>query len=224
MAVRATISSGYRWRLGLLTAMVLGFGVFFLYDGLVRYPKQREHYAVYERFIAGEITGADGRPLADWAAYAEAQGLPGESSVKKGNHSDNDIYTQLVIGVPLVLIGLWIGLSFVRTFGRWVEADDETIRTSRGQRCDIGDITAIDDKRWASKGIAIIKYKDGQAGIERALVLDDWKFDRPAMDTIFEHLATKTGLVQLPPAEGADETEAAADAEQTADADTSRNA
>lgn len=221
MAVRATISSGYRWRLGLLTAMVLGFGAFFVFDGLVRYPKQRANYAHYEQFIAGEIKGPDGQPLTDWAAYAKEQGLPGESSVKKGNHSDNDIYTQLVIGTPLVLIGLWIGVSFVRTFGRWVEADDDAIRTSWGQHCKISDITAIDDKRWASKGIAILKYKDQQAGIERALVLDDWKFDRAAMDSIFEHIAKTTGLVQLPPTEDppADEAEATADTAQTSDAD-----
>ena len=70
MAVRATISSGYRWRLGLLTAMVLGFGVFFLYDGLVRYPKQREHYAIYERFITSEITSKENRQIANWTKYA----------------------------------------------------------------------------------------------------------------------------------------------------------
>ena len=67
--VKATISSDYRWRLGLVGALVLFFSLWFFYDAAVTYPAMQEAAAKYRELIRDATP-----PREDaWKAYARRQ-------------------------------------------------------------------------------------------------------------------------------------------------------
>ena len=81
-------------------------------------------------------------------------------------------------------MGIYFLATFILTRGRWVEADEQGVRTSSGQQMDYASIKSIDKSRWQRKGIAMVHYEsNGQAG---RILLDDWKYDREPTKRILE--------------------------------------
>lgn len=184
--VRARIATAYRLRYGAMAALCLGFAAWFLYDGYVKYPAARELRQQYEAYTAEH--GA-----ASWPGYAREHGLPDGTYGTPGEHySDGDVLAQKVLGFVALPIGLALGLAFLRTLGRWVEADEQGIATNQDERVPYESIRSLDRRRWRSKGIAVLTYDDG--GRIGTIVLDDWKFERQATVAIFNYLESR-----LPP-------------------------
>lgn len=172
----ARINKEWGVRLGLIAALFIGGGCWFLYDGLVKYPKQREMYRlVYEMNDEG---GAIKRP--DWREKLEAAGYSTDIDPDKlSNKSDTDILTQRIIAglcFPVGLLALfWLVLNSFRT----LYADERGVQFG-GSRMAFDEVDQIDKTRWDSKGIAVLRGRDG-----KKLVLDDWKF-RGAADVLAE--------------------------------------
>jgi hypothetical protein len=115
--------------------------------------------------------------------------------------------TQKILGGITAPVGLYFLFTFVMSMGRWVEADEQGVRTRGGQETDYASIKSIDKSRWQSKGIAVVQYeKNGQAG---RITLDDWKFEREPTKRILEAIEERM------PGGGATDTETAP-AEETA--------
>lgn len=179
-SVRARIASAYRLRFGAMALLVLGISVWFLYDGYVAYPAERDLHHQYEAFVAQNGVAA-------WPDFAHANGLPDGTHSKPGkDYSDSSILTQKILG----FIGLPFGLIFVvvylRTLGRWVQADEAGISTNTDEHVPYASVTNLDKRRWKRKGIAVVSYDDG--GRIGKIVLDDWKYDREATVAIFNYL------------------------------------
>jgi len=186
MNPKATVSTDYRWRLGLVGAMVMFFSLWFFYDGLIGYPAKREIYQQYEQFV--QVADYDG-----WRAYAIEQGLwseadPGypDAPDAKDNKSDWDIAVQVILGALCFPIGgmfLWTWFASGRW---WVASDGQTLSTHRGESVPFEAIKSIDTSRWKSKGIAVVHYEvEGKAG---RIVLDDWKYRRAPVVEIYRQL------------------------------------
>jgi hypothetical protein len=181
MAVRANISKGYIWRPGLIGAAALIFSAWFLYDGTVKYPRQLRIQEEYNQVVQ-EHPGDPVEQARIWAEHAQANGWPTETP--KTKMEENDIFTQKVLAAITAPVGLYFMLTFLMSLGRWIEADEQGVRTRSGQATRYDQIKSVDKSRWQSKGIAVVQYEsDGQAG---RITLDDWKFEREPTKRILE--------------------------------------
>jgi len=165
MSVRATISTSFLWRLALIAAVCLGMGLWFLYDGVIGYPRQAVRARHYKAF-------KDGERLHYWKDYAKSQGWPlGDPGEAK---TQGDIYVQLIIAAVAIPPGLFYLALLVYYRGRWIEFDDPRLRGSGNRNLTCGDITELNKKHWKKKGIAKIYYE--QDGRSKMFLLDDWKY------------------------------------------------
>ncbi len=168
--IRATISSEYRWRVGLFAGFMLFWTGWCFLDGFVKYPAQRRHAEAFLEAKDKGILDTD-----EWRQQAADNGWNPDKDPGRPK-SDFDIYTQFfmaAITTPLALI--W-GVGFIRAGGRWIALENDSLVTSWGQRVPLDAVTAINKQRWKSKGIAVVRYEEN-AG-EKTLMLDDWKYTR----------------------------------------------
>lgn len=192
MNTKASISSSYRWRLGVVALFCLAFSAWFFYDAVVKYPKQIADYAEYERLKTDHPQDYMQR----WDEYARAHGL--EPTSAPVTRQSKDIPAQYILGALTGVVGLAFLVSYVRSGGRWIAADDQGLHTSWGQHAPWGSLTSIDKARWKTKGIAVVHYKDPAAGSERKLTLDDWKYDRDPTTELVAQVDAQLGNVTPP--------------------------
>ncbi|MEX0655551.1 MAG: hypothetical protein WD151_15625 [Phycisphaeraceae bacterium] len=193
MAVKASISSGYRWRLGIIAIALLAFGGWFLYDAAVKYPA-RKH--IYETRIQLEQDHPEQwRDL--WIAEVEANGWPENPKA----YTDRDIFIQYLCAALTLPLGLVFGIAFVRAGRRWIAADEQGLHTSWGQHAPWESLRRVDKTRWKTKGIAVVHYQ-ANAG-EQRITLDDWKYDRDPTVAILKQVDDQFGESDAEPAPAA---------------------
>jgi len=95
---------------------------------------------------------------------------------------DTDIIGQYVMAAVSTPLGLWALMIYFLSRGRWMEADDNGIRSSWGQQLAFSQIVTLDKKKWNDKGIAKIAYDDN--GRRKRFVLDDCKYFRSPTEDI----------------------------------------
>jgi hypothetical protein len=180
MAVRATISKGYIWRPAVMGAMGLVFCGLFLYDGFIKYPHQEVMWGVYNQIrVKYEKDPNEAQRI--WEQTARDKGWPITKPIERAK---KNILTQKIMAAASAPFGLYFAFAFLSCLGRWVEADEEGLRTRSGQRVPYGAIKSIDKSRWERKGIAVVHYEaDGRAG---RITLDDWKYDREPTKRILQ--------------------------------------
>jgi len=184
MSIRAKSSFNYKWRLALIGIVCLGFGIYCIYDGFYAYPAQRVRA---NKFLEMKDAGRTD----EWPDYARSQGWSIEDPGSP--KSDFSIYAQYIMAAITLPIGLLFGVSYLRYMNRWVEADDNGIRTSTGQDVPWDDVTGIDTARWKAKGIAMVQYTHGE-GTPDTILLDDWKFERDETVAIYKQVAEHLGI------------------------------
>ncbi len=171
MEVKANISNGFLVRLALIGLVLLGISLWFLYDGAIAYPRQREWALEYEKMVK------DGRD-SEWEEFAEKRGfpidLPPDPKDRKPKNL-GEIYFQLFIAIVAGLPGLLYLFFYLRDRGKWIEVNETGLRTSGGRQLEFDQIASIDKKLWKTKGIAVIHYR--LKGRKRRLALDDWKYE-----------------------------------------------
>ncbi len=179
MAVRANISKSYIWRPGLIGVAALVFCAWFLYDGMVKYPLEQKQWQEHSRIYQDHTDPNEaGRA---WEALATKNGWP---TTKPTQREDRDIFTQKLLAGITGPVGLYFMVTFLMSMGRWIEADENGVRTRSGKTTDYASIKSIDKSRWKSKGIAVVHY--GSGGSKERITLDDWKFDREPTKRILE--------------------------------------
>ncbi len=163
--MRAIIDSKYLWRLVLTALAFSGIALWFLYDGAITYPRQRERALAYQKLKEEERLG-------EWQEHANQRAWPTEDPGKP--KTEIDIYFQLTIASMAGLGGLAYAFLALRARGKWIEVNESRLCTSWGRQFEFGQIVSLDKKKWQSKGSARVKYQE--AGRKRRVVLDDWKY------------------------------------------------
>lgn len=212
MTAKALISTGWRVRLGGMAAMFVGFCAFFLYDGFVGYPRQRD---IHDQFVAYITTTYDikvpqGQQPANhdaflelavaqtsktkpsfyesWDEHAAKNGLPPSGKdgkeIRAMEKTDSSILWQKIFGFGLIPLSAMMVYAWVQTFSRWVAVDENGVTTSSGQNAPWASMTKLDKLRWPKKGIAFLHYEDADKRIGQRILLDDFKFDRVATEQI----------------------------------------
>ena len=153
MPIRANISPGFTWRLSLVAVFCFGMALWFLFDGLVTYPRQSERALEYQRLEE------EGR-LDEWEGLAQKRGWSTENPGEPKTEADS--YGQFIFAGLLVPPGLIFVFRFLRARKRWVEATETGLRASWGQQLDFEQIVGLDKRQWAKKGIAKVIYEEGR--------------------------------------------------------------
>lgn len=176
--------------------VAIGFALWSLYDGVFKYPQQRERALALQKLM-------EEKRLAEWDAYARERGWPTTDPGEP--KSEGDIMMQFVMAAAAGAVGAWLLLGVWLARGRWMESTETGIVTSWGQKLNFDQVAAVDKRRWRSKGIAKVTYRDNGRG--RRLIIDDYKFDRHPTGQILRELEAQIdpSLITGGPPEGADE-------------------
>ena len=192
MPITAKMSFRYLWRLGLISLICLGASLYCLYDGAIGYPKQHEALVEYRKLEKlKEDKELDEETFYErWEEVADERGW----SYKRPK-DEIDIQKQYWMAIALCVPGLLYLITFFRSRPRWIELNETGLRTSWGPRLEFDQITTLDKKKWKSKGIAIVSYKqDGRSG---RLALDDWKFDTDETKAILREVESRIDVQQI---------------------------
>lgn len=90
---------------------------------------------------------------------------PGEKPMKAGKIREQFI----AMGVALLLISITL-FYLIRTLRRSISADAEALYTQDGRRIAYSDMVRVDKRKWDTKGLALIYYRDG--GEEKKAKID----------------------------------------------------
>ncbi|MFA5204806.1 MAG: hypothetical protein WC708_10435 [Lentisphaeria bacterium] len=200
---QAKLNKEYAVRGLLFGALLLGFGLWSLYDGVIGYPEHNLRAQKYQELI-------DAQRQEEWPAVAKANDWKTE---KPGAaHNAWDIRTQFIMAS---IFGFW-GLGALTVLAlrsrRRFSADTAGLHGFRAAPVPYAAITAVDLAKWQRKGIAKIDATvDGRSC---RLVLDDWYFK--GMDTLLDAVREQRPELfpaEEPPAPEADNEPAADDAQ-----------
>ena len=206
--------SRFKW-LGL---GAIAFGLWFVYDGYVTYPPQRDHSYALVNLVKKNVTEEEFAPLhphghekqetfdklleftkerpelvSQWEELATEKGWPTE--LPETIRSDEDIQMQFIMVIPCAIAAAWLLLTVYFANGRWIELRDGQMFTSWGQTFPISSITKIDKRQWRDKGIARVKYEhEGRKG---KFVVDDYKFHRKTTDEILLRIEQEVGAEKI---------------------------
>ncbi len=186
MQVTAKSSKSFLFRMALLAIFCNGGALWFLYDGTVTYPQQRERALKYIEYKEKD-------QLDQWREYATEQGWdledPGEPK------DDIDFLKQYIMAGFVAPFGLLFLIVLIRASRRWIELNETGIRTSWGRQLEFDQIVALDKKKWKTKGIAKIVYEDN--GRKRRVVLDDCKYTVEPTKAILIEVESRIGYDKI---------------------------
>ncbi len=186
MPIRANISPGFVWRLALVAAFCFGMALWFLFDGLVTYPRQRERALEYQRFEKE-------KRLDEWEEFAQERGWSTENPGEPKTVADSQ--EQFVFVGLLIPPGLIFLYRFLRARKRWIEVTETGLVASWGQQVEFDQIVALNKKLWAKKGIAKVIYQVDRR--DRRFILDDWKFEADPTEDILRQVEARIDPDQI---------------------------
>ncbi len=126
-----------------------------------------------------EAIGAYGNDDLDvmWEAYTRRVGL--DSDVEEEPHSARQIREQFIFSGLCGVLSIGVLFIFLRTLRRSMRADNEAYYAPGGQVVKYAAMHRIDARKWKTKGVASISYKDSAGGEQKVkvdgLVYGDFK-------------------------------------------------
>jgi hypothetical protein len=165
--------AGYRWKHLLMAVALIAGGLWFAYDGWVRWPAQNVRAAELERQKAAETDPTRLEALARELGQIS-------------KHTDLDILIQKILAFALPAAGLfWAGWTLRDTRGVYRMSGD-VLQVPGHPPITFNDIRRIDKRKWDRKGIAYLHYEHGQRhGIVK---LDDFAYDREPTDAMLDRI------------------------------------
>jgi hypothetical protein len=184
MNIRADYDPGYFRRFLWLAIGSALFTAWCAYDAFVKYPHDLERAGIY--WISSE--DKNGQPeftsmkKKDWQDAVREKGWSSDEIPEKPDEIRHKIQSQYLFAGIAVVCGVVCLLKWLLAKGSWVEGTDSALSTNYGPSFRFDQIESIDKRRWEKKGIARIRYKDGER--TREFVFDDFKFKREPMGRI----------------------------------------
>ncbi len=195
--VTAIISKEWKQRILIICLALAGMGGWFIFDGLVAYPRNNEKAVVY--FELRDRLGKDSPELKEaWDAVRKERTW--NDSTPKKIYSDGDLRTQLILG-GLTLLGAGAVLVyFFKSLKTTTRMKNGIIFLPDGRQIEIAKVRAVSRKRWENKGIADLAWEPEPGKFEKFL-LDDYKYIGAA--TILEEVEKTLGITPEAPREDA---------------------
>jgi hypothetical protein len=167
----------YRNTRYLLSALVIGMGLWFAYDGYIGWPEQNRHRAqlVQEREAADRA--------GDQARHQELT----RQIMEMKERTEFDIGLQRVLGWTLPPLGLLLlAWALFNSRGEY-RLEHDVLHAPGHPPVALGDVKDVDRKLWDRKGIAYIHYEQG--GKSGKIKLDDFVYERQPIDAIYERVS-----------------------------------
>lgn len=170
----------YRNTRYIMFVVILGFGIAFLYDGFIRYPRHNRELADLQEKQKVETNDVEKQRLA--------------VEIKKYEfHNDTSLLIQKVLGFTLPPLGIaMLAWSLHRSRGEY-RLSGTKLSVPGHPTIDLDDIKSVNNDLWDRKGIVWLKYETPNAQ-QGEIVLDDFIYDRPPTDSIYDVIAEKFGL------------------------------
>ena len=186
MPIRADVNMRFYMRFAFISAACTVMCVWSLYDGLVKYPNQRERALKFVEY-------KEQNKKQEWKELAAQRGWhPGNPGEPK---SEADIMGQYVMAAVTGTLALIFVIVIAAARGRWIEVDGSGLRSSWGQQLSFDQIININKRKWANKGIAKIRYREN--GRTRRFTIDDFKFVREPTDEILRTVESHVDADQI---------------------------
>jgi hypothetical protein len=192
------VTSWYYRRMGLVAAMFLGMGLYFLYDGRIGYPKENKIAAEKDRFEREVIGGPEGYESAAklgeeftakwvqmarekgwivsptlneprWADYAAERGW----SDHPKKHSQDEIRQQYEWGGALIVVAVIAGLLVLKNHNKVLVGHADHMVMPNGVTVRYADVTCVDKRKWENKGLAYIHYRETAGAPGHRVTMDD---------------------------------------------------
>jgi len=191
MTHKARIRPGYRARPALIALLLIGYGLWAVWDGFYAYPHDNHQYEQYQQFLEQREIESVAAARDQWIAYTEKHNLP-EDTNEFEYHGTTDMYLQYGLVVFCLPLGLLAAGAAIRCGWLWVGSDDRGLHASKGQFAAWDRIQSVDKSRWPRKGIAIVHYTD-DSGNTRRLTLDDWKYETEPVRQMLRQVEDQLG-------------------------------
>ena len=171
----ARAGSYYRRTRYIMFVVLFGFGVYAIYDGFKGYPTHNRKFDEISRKI-------------DQAANETEAAAAKEELRKHGDkQSDFNVLFNKIVGLALpplaILMLVWV---LYRSRGE-IRLENETLHVPGHPPVPFAAVTAVDTRLWDRKGIAYVEYTLPE-GARGKFTLDDFIYDRPPIDAIYDAL------------------------------------
>jgi hypothetical protein len=182
--------------MGLVGLFCIGMTLYCIYDGKVAYPAQRERALAYLEFEENHPELGQKDLFDQWKEEAVRRGWDPGVAGKQGTpygepKKEYQFNQQLYMAGFTGFFGLIFLAKLLFNRGRWIEADEQGVRSSENRELKFDQITALDKKKWQNKGIAKVLYEvDGR---KNKIVLDDCNYERDTTQAILRHVEAKIG-------------------------------
>ena len=183
--------AGYRWKHLIMAILLVAAGLWFAYDGWVKWPRQN---AQIERVQKEKAAAQDVNDT------PKVQELSKQLS-SMSHHTNTDILIQKLLAITLPAFGLfWAAWTLRDTRGLYRMTGD-TLEVPGHPAITFAEIRRIDKRKWDRKGIALLHYEHGQPPAHGILKLDDFAYERKATDAMLDRIERKvmSDLVTQPP-------------------------
>lgn len=204
MIVDTRLTGTWRNRMLFVALMILGGAGWFLYDGIVTWPREAERHQAWLQ-VAHD---AMGRELEEgaippeakiaWEHFAKKQGW--STSIPKDRTPD-DIAGQFRWSTGLAVIGFSFLAWVLWNQTLHIRCDEEAVYSARGKKVLWGSFTGMDRAKWEKKGIAVALYEEG--GKKKKLILDDYKFG--GTEPIILEIEKRLGIEYVSPKDDVEE-------------------
>ncbi len=169
---------GYRWKHLIMAVLMIAGGLWFAYDGWVKWPAEnrRADEVQREKEIAEEKRESD-----------KVETLAAELSKLK-RHTPVDLLIQKMLAFTLPAFGLfWGGWTLRETRGQY-RMEGENLYFPGHPVITTENIRRIDKRKWDRKGVAFIHYEHGNPPMPGIVKLDDFAYERKPTDEILARI------------------------------------
>lgn len=167
----------YRNTRYIMFVVLLAMGAWFGYDGFVGWPQMNRQHADIEQKRVEAANRND--------TLSATQLMEQEDQYK--HHTDLDIALQKVLCAALPIAGLLLLIRALYNSRGELRLEHDILHFPSHPPVPISKLTSVDRRLWDRKGIAYVNYALDDQTTGR-LRLDDFVYDRPPTDKIFERI------------------------------------
>lgn len=200
------VTRWYYRRMGLLTAMFIGMGLYFFYDGKWGYPKKNE-IADKKEWFEKEVVGTGEPPapgsyeaakakgpdaVVQWMAEARAQQWVISPQMKEPRWDDyaapqgwpsnpkkysaEEIEQQFWWGGAVTAAGIFTFFMILMNRNKTLVGHLEYMIMPNGREVRYDQVYKVDKRKWDNKGLAYAYHRSSDNSGSRKAVIDDLKF------------------------------------------------
>ena len=168
----------YRNTRYLIAVMCIGWGLYSLYDGFVRYPRENE--AAVRKEVDRVETASGLRVTSE-----ERREIAAKTTLP---HPGWDVPFNQWAGMLLPPLGIALLAWMLYNSRGEYRLEGHTLHVPGHPPVPLDNVRKIDKRLWERKGIALIEYEDPASGKRKQFKLDDFVYEREPTDAIFDRV------------------------------------